>query len=102
MTLNATVNQIRENDQIYTDQNHTAWTISRYYYPGVSSRYTDFQHFLELNKDITYWFYLMQPMSAHVHEGLQSQGFKYETVVHDGILGTHQIWIYKVCHSQTE
>ena len=101
-TLQATRPEIDENDLIYTDINHFAWTVEHAYYPDTPNVFLG-ESFLdgeaalpELNADTQNWLFLSAPVTEEVTAALGSQQMTAEPVVENGYIGTGNVWIYRV------
>ena len=93
---------IDENDLIYTDINHFAWTVEHAYYPDTPNVFLG-ESFLdgeaalpELNADTQNWLFLSAPVTEEVTAALGSQQMTAEPVVENGYIGTGNVWIYRV------
>lgn len=100
-TIDKTV--MDENDQIYTDIVHFAWTVSQVYYPnnersvfGPSRLWGCPVELPQLSKEIDYWLFLGSPISNSIIENLANQQMKAELIVDKGYIGTGDVWVYKV------
>lgn len=94
-TLELTVPNIEKDDIIITDTIHIIWTISDLYYPDVPCE--SIHSLLELlDKDITFWCILSEGLNEELETELNNKGFKIETVITDGVLGTHPVSVYRI------
>ncbi|MEE0861708.1 MAG: hypothetical protein U0L79_01880 [Lachnospiraceae bacterium] len=106
-TLDKTV--MDENDQIYTDIVHFAWTVSKVYYPnnersafGPSRLWGCPVELPRLSKENDYWLFLGGPISNNIIENLANQQMKAELIVDKGYIGTGDVWVYKVIKLEDE
>ena len=96
-TLTATTGEIGIGDEILTDLAQIDWTVSDYYYAGVSHSLITFDSFPELEHDIEYWLILDVGRASENVSWLNAQGYCCEEKVSDGILGTSPVSIYRLC-----
>ncbi len=100
-TLNATA-EIGEDDFIYTDIVHFAWTICDVYYPITShdlfghAEWWGPDEIPVLDDSYSYWLFLSDIISEDVQDNLYKQGKKVEMVVDHGFIGTGNVYIYKI------
>ncbi len=96
-TLEATVDEIGEDDVILTNYSHIKYTLAKYYYSAKSCQKVDLPGFIELDQDTCYWLvYNDKQDTEDALVEVEAQGFSHELYVEDGNLGTHTIYIYKV------
>lgn len=99
-TLAATQDRIQKGDTIYTNAVHIAWTIAAYYYPGVSCQRVDFRTCPKFDPDSTSWVILTDPISAELQKAIVAQSFTCENVVSNGVLGTHNVYVYQIHYTE--
>lgn len=101
-TLALTVPEISEDDCIYTNIVHLAWTVEKVYYPEASNCLfgrTDFwgtAEIPELDKTIDNWLFLSAPISEAIRSQLAEQQSSEQLVVDHGFIGTGDVWIYRI------
>ena len=98
--------EISDDDFIYTDMVHFAWTVATAYYPNVPHNLFGHDewwgpHDLSgLDSDVQYWLFLSNPISETVKEDLNNQGKYADIVVENGYIGTGNVWVYKVINQE--
>lgn len=100
MTLDATQDVIQTTDHIYTNLEHIQWTIAEYYYPGVYCELNKLETWPEFDPNTTSWLILTSALSASEMEAVEQQGFDWEMVVYYGVLGTHEVCVYKISQGE--
>lgn len=101
-TLEATQPEMGDNDFIYTDIVHFAWTVEYSYYPDTPNNLFGHEEWWgpvelpELDSETQYWLFLAAPISDNVSENLDNQDKQAELIVDNGYIGTGNVWIYKV------
>ena len=101
-TLELTQNEIKNDDFIYTDIVHFAWTVSEVYYPDIPHNL--FGHvewwgpedLSDLDSKTQYWLFMSAPITDSIIANLSEQGKAAELIVDDGYIGTGNVWVYKV------
>lgn len=101
-TLEATRPEIDENDFIYTDILHFAWTVEEVYYPDVGNslfgqpEWWGTLELPELTSDVEYWLFLSAPISEDIQDNLRAQDRSADMIVENGYIGTGNVWIYRI------
>lgn len=102
-TLEATQPEIDENDYIYTDIVHFAWTVKYAYYPetpGTLFGHPEWEWGIDeipkLDSGIDYWLFLGESISEDIFNNLSSQSRTVIPVVEQGYIGTGDVWIYRI------
>lgn len=95
-TLEATEG-IENSDVILTNASHIDLQIAPYYYPNLNYQLVTLTNMPELDKNTVYWLVISgeEAMEKPLRQ-IEEQGFLYEQIVNDGILGNHPVDIYKL------
>ena len=94
ITLDKTSDGISEASIIMTDIEHVNWTIAKCYYPGAKCQLLRENQVPKLETNSDYWMFLSGEMNDQYIDGLRSQGYSYEIIVDDGVLGTYKVIVY--------
>lgn len=94
-TLALTVPEIQEDDIIITDTIHIIWTISELYYPEVTCE-SIHSLFSLLDRNKTFWCVLSEGLNEDMITELEEKGFYVENIIENGVLGTHQVSVYRI------
>jgi len=86
---------ISKGDVILTDIDHLEWTILDYYLPEanhkkISNEYDGF------DENVINWLVWSKDLSEADTEWIKGQGYCAKEVICDGILGTHEVHVYKL------
>lgn len=95
-TLAVTVGEIEAGDVILTDLAQIDWTVSDYYYPGISHSLLSWDSFPEPESGTEYWLILDAASAKDNVTKLTTQGYSLEEKVNNGILGTSAVSIYRL------
>ena len=95
-TLMATSDEIVPGDYIQSTHSHIPWTISEYYYPGVSSGMLDLDAIEAAEDGTTFWLFIETSQLEATIQQLEERRLCYEEVVNNGILGTNFVSVYKI------
>lgn len=101
-TLELTQNEIKNDDFIYTDIVHFAWTVSSVYYPDTPNslfghvEWWGPEDLSDLDSKTQYWLFMSAPITDSIIANLSEQGKAAELIVDDGYIGTGNVWVYKV------
>ena len=99
-TLAATA-EISAGDVIFTDLAQIDWTISDYYYPGVSHFLVTLDALPATEPGTEYWLILDASNAEESLKALRAMGFDCEEKIGNGILGTSAVSVYRLIPSQT-
>ena len=94
ITLDKTSDGISEASIIMTDIEHVNWTIAKCYYPGAKCQLLRENQVPKLETNSDYWMFLSGEINDQYIDGLRSQGYSYEIIVDDGVLGTYKVIVY--------
>lgn len=95
-TLAVTAGEFKNGDVILTDLASINWTVSDYYYPGITHQLITLDELSNLTPGVSYWLILESPLSEDNGKQLSKQGYFWEEKVQNGILGTSTVSIYKL------
>ena len=95
-TLALTCEKIESDDMILSDVSHIAWTISKLYYQENEVEFLDWDNFITIEPNKDYWFILEEELDNVTGEKISKANADYDLIVEDGVLGTMNVWIYKV------
>lgn len=93
-TLNAVGDNISEESIVLTDIEHINWTIARCYFPDSECRLIGggISGILEADRD--YWLFLSKEADEPFVKDLIQEGYYYEEIIKNGVLGTHRVFVY--------
>lgn len=94
ITLDKTSDGISGTSIIMTDIEHINWTIAKCYYPEAKCQLLRENQVPKLETNSDYWMFLSGEMNDQYTDGLRSQGYSYEIIVDNGVLGTHRVTVY--------
>lgn len=95
-TLSMTT-EIGNGDIVYTDFNSIVWGVGAYYYPSASFRKFEMNGTLpELSDDHEHYFIVTEPFDEGYIKSLRLEGKEVSQLVHEGVIGTYIVDIYKV------
>ncbi len=94
-TLSVT-SDMQDTDRILTNHQNMDWTLSDYYYPGVSHELVTPEDFPELKENTVYWLIISPESADEFKEIVLSRGFSAECRINNGIIGTSYVDIYKI------
>ncbi len=107
-TLEATTSEIDENDFIYTDMVHFAWTVEKVYYPNTPNclfgqeKWWGPAELPKLDSEREYWLFLSKPISDEITQNLNAQKCSAKLVVNNGYIGVGNVWIYRIVNEGME
>ncbi len=94
--LDATVEEISEDDVILTDVDLFHWVNIGTYYPEVESRMIDEALIEPLDQNINYWMIMGDELEGGMRQRLMEQGYRAVSIVRDGNLGRIPAYVYRL------
>lgn len=95
VVLEATKSQIGKDDMILTNISHFQFTLSDYYYPGITHQMISLDSFDEMEGGIQYWLFLEEgSLEAVVEQEEADLGL--EEIIVNRNFGHYRISVYKV------
>ena len=94
-TLSMTLKNISEDALIMSNSSHFCWTILEYYYPKQNYQMLDF-NIIDSGIAKEYWLMLTYELDKGNIDKLIRKGYSCQEYINNGIIGTSEVWIYKV------